>query len=73
MRNAYEPTTEIDGGIHKESPSKRPGIAMLASAAFILIGIATLASGAVLEGAGVLLVAAGCSCIGLDPMKRQRR
>ncbi|SMP44050.1 hypothetical protein SAMN06265222_1011066 [Neorhodopirellula lusitana] len=56
----------------KNRLSKRPPTAMIASAVFILIGIAIMVSGAILEGAGALLVALGCSSIGLDPMKSKR-
>ncbi len=56
----------------KESNRKRPKVGMMASAVFILIGVAALSSGAILEGAGALLVALCCSCIGIDPTKRTR-
>lgn len=65
----HAPPEVDDGPYGEKSGRKRPRVGMMASATFILIGIATLSSGALLEGAGALLVALCCSCIGIDPRK----
>ena len=65
----YQPTNKVDD----EGPhSKRPSVTMFAAAVFVLIGVGTLASGAILEGAGVLLVAVCCSLVGVDPSRRRQ-
>lgn len=70
MASSFDAQPEsLDDGHSAKSVRKRPKVGMMASATFILIGIATLSSGALLEGAGALLVALCCSCIGIDPRK----
>lgn len=45
---------------------------MVTGVIFALLGLWTMISGALLEGAGVMMVGLGCTSIGLDPFNRDR-
>lgn len=73
MSDPYATPTEVDDDTApKRPPKKRPTAGMLGGVIFVLTGIFTILSGAILEGVGAFIVAACCASIGIDPPRRKR-